>query len=113
MPIWRLEPCDLNDPNWEASTHRGTAIVRAPSEAAARETAEKAFGVKTRFAPGKGLHLAPWLRPQLVDAKIIENTIYAEEGPDEVLEPSFLRDLPHRERRRTKAPASRGKITPT
>jgi hypothetical protein len=89
MPIWLLEPHDLNDPNWEASSHHGPVIVRAPSEAAARQIAEEAFGVKTRFAPGKGQHLPPWQRAELVGAKIIEDTIYSEEGPDEVLEPSF------------------------
>ena len=99
MPIWRLEPCDLDDPNWEASSHRGSAIVRAPSEAAARETAEKAFGLKTRFAPRKGLHVAPWLRPEFVRAQVIDHEVYSEDGPDEVLEPSFEKDLPRHERR--------------
>jgi hypothetical protein len=112
MPIWRLEPRDLTDPNWAASSHRETAIVRASSEAGARETAEKAFGVKTRFVPGKGTHVPPWRRSELVDAKIIENTVYTEEGPDEILEPSFARDLSHQERRRTRAPARRGKVNP-
>jgi hypothetical protein len=112
MPIWRLEPCDLNDPNWEASSHRGPVLVRASSEGSAREAAEKAFGVKTRFVPGKGTHVPPWRRPEFVDAQIIDNALYTEEGPDEILEPSLARDLSHHERRRTRAPARRGKITP-
>lgn len=106
MPIWRLEPRDLNDPKWEASSHRGPAIVRASCEAGAREIAEKAFGVKTRFAPGKGTHAPPWRRPEFVDAQIIDNAVYTEEGLDEILEPSFARDLSHHERRRTRAPLS-------
>lgn len=89
MPVWRLIPIDLDDPNWEASSHRGLAVVRAPSEAAARETAEAAFGVATRFSPGKGMKLPPWTRSELVRAEVIDSPLYPAEGPSEVLEPSF------------------------
>lgn len=107
MPIWRLEPCDPQDSSWEASSHRGPVVVRAPSETIARETAERAFGVKTRFASGKGMHVPPWRRPQLVHARIIESEIYPAEGPVEVLEPSFQQDLSRHEREETKAPRRR------
>lgn len=93
MPIWRLTPIDLEDPNWEASAHRGLAVVRAPSEASAREAAEKEFGVQTRFPPGKGMRVPPWLRSELVRAEIIDSPLYAAEGPTEVLEPSFKETL--------------------
>ena len=89
MPVWRLIPVDLDDPNWEASSHRGFAVVRAPSEASARETAESAFGVPTRFSPGKGMRQPPWKRSELVRAEIIDSPLYPAEGPTEVLEPSF------------------------
>jgi hypothetical protein len=89
MPVWRLIPIDLDDPNWEASSHRGSAVVRAPSEAAARETAKVAFGVRTRFSPGKGMKQPPWARSELVRAEVIDSPLYAAEGPIEVLEPSF------------------------
>jgi hypothetical protein len=89
MPIWRLTPIDLRDPNWEASSHRGLVVVRAPSEGSAREAAEEAFGVPTRFPPGKGMRVPPWTRPELVHAEIIDSPLYAAEGPTEVLEPSF------------------------
>jgi hypothetical protein len=36
MPLWKLRPLDLSDPNWEASSHRGVVIVRAPDEETAR-----------------------------------------------------------------------------
>ena len=49
MAIWRLTPVDLDDPSWEASSHRGYAIIRAENEDAAREIAQQAFGVKTGF----------------------------------------------------------------
>jgi hypothetical protein len=89
MPVWRLIPIDLDDPNWEASSHRGLVIVRAPSEASAREAAEAAFGVPTRFRPGKGLRVPPWKRSELVKAEIIDNPVYPVEGPTEILEPFF------------------------
>jgi len=60
MPIWRLTPLDLADPSWEASSHRGMAIVRAPTERLAREEAQKVFGVKTGFTPGGGVKAPPW-----------------------------------------------------
>jgi len=37
MAIWRLTPVDLDEPSWEASSHRGYAIIRAQNEDAARE----------------------------------------------------------------------------
>ncbi len=89
MPIWKLTPIDLDDPNWEASSHRGLIIVRAPNEASAREAAEEAFGVPTRFPPGKGMRVPPWTRSELVRAEIIDSPIYPAEGPTEVLEPFF------------------------
>jgi hypothetical protein len=89
MLIWRLTPIDLEDPNWEASSHRGLIIVRAPNEASARKAAEEAFGVQTRFPAGKGMRVPPWTRSELVHAEIIDSPIYSAEGTTEVLEPSF------------------------
>jgi hypothetical protein len=89
MPLWKLQPLDLSDPNWEASSHRALVIVRAPDEETAREEAERAFGVKTRFSPGKGVMVPPWKRASLVSAARIRDQRYEEDGPTEVLEPSF------------------------
>ena len=88
MPIWELRPVDLTDPNWEASTYRGKAVVRARSERLARETAERAFGVKTRFAPKKGAIAPPWKRPDLVATELVETSIYNPEGAAAVLYPA-------------------------
>lgn len=89
MPLWKLTPIDLHDPNWEASSHRGIAIVRARDEADARDTAAKAFDVKTRFSPRKGQRLPPWKRAALVSAERIEDQRYDASGPARVLEPTF------------------------
>jgi hypothetical protein len=89
MALWRLVPVDLGDPSWLASSHRQSALVRAPTEEAAREAAERAFGVKTRFPPGRGVAVSPWKRPWLVAVELIHDDRHAAEGPTEVLEPSF------------------------
>lgn len=59
MPIWKLTPLDLSGLSWEASSHRGIALVRAQDETNARTTAAKAFDAKTRFQPGKGQRFVP------------------------------------------------------
>lgn len=87
MPLWELIPVDLLDPNWEASSHQGRVVVRALNEDAARNEAEKAFGVKTRFKPGAGVKSPPWKRPALVKAEIIRDERYDEKGPAEILFP--------------------------
>lgn len=87
MPLWQLTPVDPLDADWEASSHMGMVIVRAPHEADAREAAEKAFGVKTRFKPGGGIKAPPWKRPTLVRAEIVTDERYDEEGPTEILFP--------------------------
>ena len=88
MPIWQLSPVDLSDPNWEASSHRGTAIVRAPDEKTAREAAQSAFGVATRFKHRPRL-IPPWTRAKLVHASHIEDQRFDPDGPSGVLVPSF------------------------
>jgi len=89
MDLWKLTPVDLTDPSWEASAHRGAVMVRAPNEEAARNAAEAAFGVKTRFAPGQSVKAPPWKRETLVRAEKVKDPKYAAEGPTEILDPSF------------------------
>lgn len=89
MRIWKLTPLDLADPDWEASSHRGFAIIRAPDEESARDLAQEAFGVKTGFRPGAGIKAPPWKRAALVRAERITDARYDPEGPEGVLEPSF------------------------
>ena len=98
MTIWRLSPVDLSDPNWEASSHRGAVIVRAPDEKSAREVAQSAFGVQTRFRR-HSRPIAPWTRAELVLADHIEDQRYDPDGPSGVLVPSFDEDLAARPKR--------------
>lgn len=87
MPLWKLTPIDPLDPNWEASDYRGRVIVRARDEEMARDVAQQAFGIKTRFPPGAGVKAPPWKRPDLVTVELIEDERYDPEGPAEVLDP--------------------------
>jgi len=87
--IWKLTPIDLSDPNWQSSSHRGAVTVRATNERVARHTAARAFDVGSRFPPRAGVHAPPWMRPALVRAERIESTLYASDGPPEVLEPKI------------------------
>jgi hypothetical protein len=87
MPIWELKPLDTRDPNWEASSYCGRAVVRARDESTARAVAEKAFGVKTRFPPGEGVKAPPWKRAALVSAEVVQDPHYDAEGPAEILYP--------------------------
>ncbi len=89
MPLWKLMPVDPSDPNWEASSHRGRVIVRAPDEESARIAAAEAFDVATRFKPGRGVLAPPWKRPALVRVELIEDERYDPQGPTEVLDPTF------------------------
>lgn len=89
MPVWKLTPIDLTDPNWEASSHRGAAVVRAPNEGVARKAAAEAFNVATRFPPRDGAKFPPWLSPVLVRAEETREERYERKGPTEVLDPSF------------------------
>jgi hypothetical protein len=89
MPIWRLIAVDFRDPNWEASFHRGSVVARAPGESTAREAAQAAFGVQTRFPSTKGLRVPPWMRVELVRADNINSPLYSADGPTEVLQPTF------------------------
>jgi hypothetical protein len=88
MALWKLTPIDPVDANWQASSHRDLTIVRAADERTARELAQKAFGVKTRFTPGEGVKAPPWLREELVSAERLHDARWDEDGPAEVLEPS-------------------------
>jgi hypothetical protein len=90
MPLWELSPVDLLDAAWEASSYRGKVIVRARDEQDARDAAERAFAVKTRFKPGAGITAPPWKRRALVTAAICTDARYAAEGPREILYPAPL-----------------------
>ncbi len=96
MLIWKLTPLSTDDPFWLGSSHRAVVVVRAPDEESARAQAQKRFGVAARFPAGTRIVGAPWTRTNLVRAEVLDDSRYSTDGPPEVLEPSFTRDLPAR-----------------
>lgn len=87
MPVWLLTPLDAHDPDWQASSHCGPVVVRAPNEQRAREAAAEAFDLKTGFRPGEGVRFPPWNRAALVKAEQVLDTRFDEDGPTALLEP--------------------------
>jgi hypothetical protein len=87
MPVYRLIPVDLSDAWWQASSHRGVALVRAGSEKRARELALLAFAIAVDTRAGTGL-ASPWLHPDKVRVEVVTDTAHPSAGPEGVLEPS-------------------------
>ncbi len=92
MPIWRLEPIDTTDHNWRASTYRGPMLIRAADEQRARAIATLALGVAARHVPGSDVPVVPWDYSGLVSCSRADDTTFAEEGPDEILDPDQYDD---------------------
>ncbi len=88
MPIWTLEPLDLEDPNWEASTYKGQVTVRAKNERKARFLAAKAFGTTRHATLDQPLQITPWHYTGSVSCcQLLPSSEYSEEGEDDILGP--------------------------
>ncbi len=88
MQLWKLTPLDLSAPNWEASTHKGPVIVRAPNEVAARKEANNKFSCAANKQPiGDPVRHPPWDHVSLVSAETIDDERFEAEGPTKVLDP--------------------------
>ena len=89
MALWKLAPINLDHPRWEAGAYRGTVIVRAPNETAARQAATEKFYKSMVRPDGYLIRLSPWKDdPEdaaLVEVTPIEDDLYEGEGPTEVL----------------------------
>ena len=89
MALWKLAPINLDHPRWEAGAYRGTVIVRAPNETAARQAATEKFYMPMDRPVGDLIRLSPWKDdPEdaaLVEVTPIEDDLYEGEGPTEVL----------------------------
>lgn len=89
MPLWRLNPIDPSDPNWEASTFNAEVIVRAPDSRSARLLAARAFGIATEHRLGQAVKIVPWDYGGLVSCEQAEATeAYPEEGEQGVVYPA-------------------------
>ena len=93
MPLWKLEPIDPTDRNWEASTYIGEAIVRAEDSRRARLLAARAYGIATRRVLGEEVKVVPWDYPGLVrSAQVPATDEYAEDGAQGIVFPTAAVD---------------------
>ncbi len=92
MAIWRLEPIDTTNHNWRASSYVGSVLIRAADEQRARVIATRAFGIAARLVAGMDVPVIPWDYDGLSDCSRANDTTFAEEGPDEILDPAQYED---------------------
>jgi hypothetical protein len=82
MPIWKLNPINLQAEDWKRSTYKGDAIIRAKDEDEARDVAACHFDHAALITTPKTL-LSPWPNPALVRCVQLESN-----GPSTVLDPA-------------------------
>jgi hypothetical protein len=84
MRVWRLLPIDPHAEAWQASTHKGPALVRAETEWRARQLATARFA---RDATRRSTAAAPWEDGGTVRAEVADEPRYPHHGPEGVLDP--------------------------
>ena len=87
MHIWKLSPLDMSTRDWESSTYRGVAIVRAKNEEEARQCAMRRFSIAVERNPKEDLRLCPWTQGELVLCQELFDSQYQATGETTVLEP--------------------------
>ncbi len=88
MAIWKLEPTNLESPDWQISSYRGQAIVRAPDAISARRVAADQFTCEARTVViGRDSPESPWTNPELVTCAELHDSDFDPDGPAEVLDP--------------------------
>ena len=88
MQLWKLEPINLANGNWAASTYKNEVIVRAEDVSKARDLAAKAYGTTPRPGPGETTVINPWDNPGLVRTMQVQETDdYTEDGDQEIVYP--------------------------
>ena len=87
MAIWRLEPIDLGNHNWRASSHKGDVIIRADGEQRARDLATFVFGQAAKKQGIQETPVVPWDYEQHVSCTELEESHFDADGPDSILDP--------------------------
>ncbi len=64
--MFLLEPLDLNNNNWKASTCRETILVIAEGEGRARMLADLNFMIAVQTNPGDNMIASPWEQESLL-----------------------------------------------
>lgn len=88
MPLWKLEPVDLTDRNWDASTYKAELIVRAEDPGTAKRLAARAYGIATKHRVGELVKIVPWDHPGFVTSTEVQPTDnYVEDGERSIVYP--------------------------
>ncbi len=87
--IFKLEPANLTAAEWENSTYRDAAIIRAATEQEARQCAATAFTYVRDTQPGDD-PVSPWLQPELATCVPCDDPAYDAEGPAMIIAPAFF-----------------------
>ena len=89
MPIWKLEPRNLTDHNWNASNYKGKVIARASNEKEACHLASMKYrDMANPEFKGEETINSPWMIPDLVTCTRLENSEYDEDGQAQILYPA-------------------------
>ena len=83
MQIYQLLPAATDAPEWQSSAFKGPVLVRAETEAHARELACDRYWVAS-LAGGR---TAPWIRADLVQAEVLPHSCYPLNARAMILEP--------------------------
>ncbi len=88
MRVYELKPTSEALDDWEANEYKGTVIVRAQDEKSARKkVAVSEFGYLERIEESGSDVQSPWEDEKFVICKQLDNSVYEEEGPEEILSP--------------------------
>ncbi len=89
MQLWKLQPINVANRNWAASTYKNEIIVRAEDLSKAQDLAAKAYGTMPRSRPGDTTIINPWDNPGLVRTIQVQATDdYTEDGDQEIIYPA-------------------------
>ena len=83
MHIYQLSPAVTNAPEWKSSAFKGPVLVRAETEAHARDLARDRYWIASK-AEGR---TPPWSRADLVQAEVLTQPRYPTAGRSMILEP--------------------------
>jgi hypothetical protein len=70
MTVFYLEPSEINDPSWQASSLKEGCWTEASTEAMARHQVECATFAMVPAQSGTEVVLSPWVQPQLANCRV-------------------------------------------
>lgn len=87
MKIFKLTPTGVGDGDWERSSYKGEAVIRAESEDQARAIASVRFAMAKNTRPGQIITFPPWRNSTSVACTILSSSENSTSGPAALLMP--------------------------